>query len=71
MALTSEPNKYLESLCTISRVWLLDSFAQSPSEAMPLDLLLEGPKALLAGRQLVALWEEGVWNSLCLYTGTL
>ena len=41
---------------------LLDGLTQSPSEAVPLylDLLWEGPEALLAGRQSVALWEEGV-----------
>ena len=34
------------------------------------NLLWEGPEALLAGRESVALWKEGVWNSLCLFTGT-
>ena len=70
MALTLEPIKYLQSLCTISTVQLLHGITQSPSEAVPLDLLWEGPEALLAGGQLVALLEEGVQNSLCLFTGT-
>ena len=37
---------------------------------MPNDgLFWEAPEALIAaGRQLVALWEEGVQNSLCLFT---
>ena len=52
---------------------LLDGLAQSPYEAVPLDLDLhwEGPGASLLDRQSVALWEEGVQNSLCLFTGTL
>ena len=49
---------------------LLDSLAQSPSEAVLLDLLWEGMGVLLVNRQSVALWEEGVRNSLCLFTGT-
>ena len=52
-------------------MWLLDGLAQSPSEAVPLDLLWEGPEALLAGGQSMALWEEGVQISLCLFTGTM
>ena len=53
-------------------LWLLDGLTQSPSEAVPLylDLFWEGPEALLAGGQSVALWEEVVQNSLCLFTGT-
>ena len=37
---------------------------------MPLDLLWRGPGASLLDNQSVALWEEGVQNSLCLFTGT-
>ena len=45
---------------------------ESPSEAVSLDLnlLWEGLGASLLDRQSVALWEEGVQNSLCLFTGT-
>ena len=67
VALTLEPIKshYIQYLpCGCLMV------AQSPSEAVPLDLLWEGPEALLAGRQFVELWEEGVQNSLCLFTDT-
>ena len=50
---------------------LLDGLTQSPSEAVPLDLdLWEGPGALLLDGQSVALWEEGVRNSLYLFTDT-
>ena len=38
---------------------LFDSLTQLPSEAVQVNLLWEGPEALLVGRQLVALWEEG------------
>ena len=68
VALTLEPIK--KSLCTISSLLLLDGLTQSPSEAVPLDLLWEGPEASLTGGQSVGLWEEGVQNSLCLFTGT-
>ena len=37
---------------------------------MSLDLLWGSPEASFAGRQFVALWEEGVQNSLCLFIGT-
>ena len=41
--------------------------SQSPSEDVTFDDLQEGPESLeLTGGQLLALWEEGVWNSLCL-----
>ena len=50
---------------------LLDILAQSPSEAVPLDLLWEHPKTSFGGEQSVALWQEGVQNSVCLFTGTL
>ena len=63
MALTLQPwnpIKCLQSLYTISTLQLPDGLAQSPLEAVPLDLLWEGPEALLAGGQLLALWEEGV-----------
>ena len=55
-----------------SAAGLLDGLTQSPSEAvlLDLDLLWEGPGALLVDGQSVALWEEGVQNSLCLLTGT-
>ena len=69
VSLTLEPIKshYVQYLqCG----WLLDGLTQSPSETVPLDLPQEDPEASLAGRQSVALWEEGVWNSLCLFTGT-
>ena len=59
---------YLQSLCTISTLWLLDGLTQSPLEAVPVDLLWEGLEASLAGRQLLTLWEEGVQNSLCPFT---
>ena len=51
---------------------LLDGLVQSSSEAVPLDLDLvwEGLGALLLDGQSVALWEEGVQNSLCLFAGT-
>ena len=49
---------------------LADGLAQSPSEAVPLDLLWQGLGVLLANGQSVALWEEGVQNSFCLFTGT-
>ena len=49
---------------------LANGLAQSPSEAVPLDLLCKGPGVLLANGQSVALWEEGVRNSLCLFTST-
>ena len=50
-------------------LWL-DGLAQSPSEAVPLDLQ-EGPGVRYSlDRQSVALSEEVVWNSLCLFTGT-
>ena len=68
MALTLEP---IKSLCTISTMWLVflcDGLAQSPSEAVPLDLW-EGPGVLFSlDGQSVALWEEVVWKSLCLFT---
>ena len=52
---------------------LLDGLAQSPSEAGPLDLhlLWEGPEVSLVDGQSVALWKEGLRNSLCLLSGTL
>ena len=61
VALTLEP---IESLCTISTVWLVflhDGLSQSPSEAMLLDLRWGGPgvQLLLDGHS-VALWEEDV-----------
>ena len=69
MALTLE---LIKSLCTISTMWLVflcDGLAQSPSEAVPLDLR-EGPRVQLPmDRQSVALWEEVVRVSLCLFTG--
>ena len=71
VALTLEP---IKSLCTMSTVWLVflcDGLTQSPSEAVPLDLCWEGPGVLLKDGQSVALWEEDVQNSLCLFTGTL
>ena len=37
---------------------------------MDLDLFWEGLGAPLSDGQSVALWEEGVRNSLCLFTGT-
>ena len=50
-------------------VFLCDGLAQSPSEAMPLDLR-EGPGVQFPmDRQSVALWEEDVRKSLCLFTG--
>ena len=68
MALTLEP---IKSLCTISTMQLFflhDGLTQSPSEAVPLDLR-EGPgvRYSLDG-QSVALWEEVVQKSLCLFT---
>ena len=52
-------------------MWLVlrDGLTQSPSEAVPLDLQ-EGPgvRYSLDG-QSVALWEEVLWNNLCLFTG--
>ena len=39
---------------------LLDGLTQSPSEAGPFDLLLQGLGVLLTIRQFVALLEEGV-----------
>ena len=70
MALTLEP---IKSLCTISTMRLVfshDGLAQSPSEAVPLDLW-EGPGVQFPmDRQSVALREEVVWKSLCLFTGT-
>ena len=69
MALTLEP---IRSLCTISTmrlVFLCDGLTQSPSEAMPLDLW-EGPGVgFPMDEQSVALWEEVVRKSLCLFTG--
>ena len=68
MALTLEP---IKSLCTISTMWLVflrDGLGQSPSEAVPLDLW-EGPGVQYSlDRQFVALWEEVVRKSLCLFT---
>ena len=55
---TLEPNK-------IFTVTMYNIYTAAP---VPLDLLWEGPEASLAGGQLLALWEEGVWNSLCLFT---
>ena len=49
-------------------MWLHDGLTQSPSEAVQLGLW-EGPEASLADGQLVTLIEEGVQNSLCLFTG--
>ena len=49
---------------------LLDGLIQSPSEAVPQDLLWEGLEASLAGEQSVALWEEHVQKRLCLFTST-
>ena len=67
-ALTLEP---IKSLCTISTMWLVfsrDGVTQSPSEAVPLDLR-EGPGVQYSlDWQSVALWEEDVWKSLCLFT---
>ena len=40
---------------------LLDGLIQPLSEAVPQDLLWEGPEALLADGQSVALWEEAVF----------
>ena len=50
-------------------VFLHDGLAQTPSEAVPLDLW-EGPGVQFPmDRQSVALWEEDVRKSLCLFTG--
>ena len=50
-------------------VFLRDGLAQSPSEAVPLDLS-EGPGVqFLVDGQSVALWEKDVQKSLCLFTG--
>ena len=68
MALTLESMK---SLCTIStmRLVLCDGLTHSPSEAVPLDLR-KGPGVQFpVDGQSVALWEEDVWKSLCLFTG--
>ena len=69
VALTLEP---IKSLCTISTMWLVflhDGLTQSPSEAVPLDLQ-EGPGVqFLMDGQSVALQEEDVQKSHCLFTG--
>ena len=53
-------------------VWmLLAVWSQSPSEEVPLYVLGRVLWAMLTGGQSVALWEEGVRNSLCLFTATL
>ena len=50
-------------------VFLHDGLAQSPSEAVPLDLR-EGPGVQYSlDGQSVTLWEEVVQNNLCLFTG--
>ena len=72
MALTLEP---IKSLCTISTMWLVflcDGLTQSPSEVVPLDLqkgIGVQPPPRPMDRQSVALWEEDVQKSLCLFTG--
>ena len=66
MALTLEP---IKSLCTMRLVFLHDGLTQSPSEAVPLDLW-EGSRVRFSmDGQSVALWEEVVRKSLCLFTG--
>ena len=70
VAWTLEPDKSLCTISTVQLVFLCDGLARSPSEAVPLDLLWKGPGVLLADWQSVALWEEDVWNSLCLFMGT-
>ena len=68
-ALTLEAIKSLCTISTMRLIFLLDGVAQSPSEAVPLDLQ-EGPGVRFSmDRQSVALWEEVVWKSLCLFTG--
>ena len=68
MALTLEPIKSLCTISTMRLVFLCDSLAQSPSEAVPLDLW-EGPGVRYSlDVQSVALWEEVVQKSLCLFT---
>ena len=67
-ALTLEPIKSLCTISTMQLVFLHDGLAQSPSEAVPLDLQ-EGPGVRYSlDRQSVALWEEVVQKSLCLFT---
>ena len=68
MALTLEPIKSLCTVSTMQLVFLRHGLAQSPSEAVPLGLQ-EGPGVRYSlDRQSVALWEEVVWKSLCLFT---
>ena len=71
MALTLEPIKSLCTISTMRLVFMHDGPTQSPSEAVPLDLQ-EGPGVQFPKNgQSVALWEEVVWKSLCLFTGKL
>ena len=64
MALTLEPIKIFTvtvyNIYTVAPLW-----SQSPSEAVPLDVLWEGPEALLAGGQLVALSNRPFMTSPC------
>ena len=70
MALTLEPIKSLCTISTMQLVFLCDGLTQSHSEAVPLDIQ-EGPGVRYSlDRQSVALWEEVVWKSLCLFTDT-
>ena len=60
VALTLEPIKSLCAISTVQLVFLHDGLAQSPSEAVPLDLQ-EGPGVqFLMDGQSVAPWEEDV-----------
>ena len=68
IALTLESIKSLCTISTMQLVFLRDGLAQSPSEAVPLDLW-EGPGVQYSmDGQSVALWEEVVWKSLYLFT---
>ena len=69
MALTLEPIKSLCTISTMQLVFLRDGLAQSPSEAVPLDLWKGPGVQFLVDGQSVALWEEDVRKSLCLFTG--
>ena len=66
LTLTLEPIKS-DYVHYIQCSWLDVGLIQSPLEDVPFDVW-EGPESsVLAGGQLLALW-EGVQNSLCLFT---